>query len=286
MKKIIVPVDFSDTAAAAVRFATYLAEVMNLDMTVLHVFDAMLSGSQSISTRAREQEQERLTAELRTFVHRNADPVLATFQGRIDTLPAIRILTEEGAAAQRILWETTGEDTALMVMGGVGAGAGLHPPGLFGGVARTVALKGSCPLILIPPDYGDPKVERLAIAFDDAEQVRQLAGFTQTIIKALRPEVHFVHVAKADWTAEADNEADFLRLSWETEFPGHAFKFDALPEGNVVDRLLHYTLREEIGLLVLGGERRSFFERLFQPGHLRPLIRQCEVPLLIIPLSP
>ena len=52
MKNILVPVDFSDTSATALRFGTYLAEVMDLDLRVVHVFDANFSFAQAISTGA------------------------------------------------------------------------------------------------------------------------------------------------------------------------------------------------------------------------------------------
>ncbi len=285
MQKIIVPVDFSDTAAAALRFGTYLAETMNMDLTVIHVFDTMLSTSQTISSRAREMEQARLGEQLKQFAQRNVEPVLATFQGRLDTLPVVRTVALEGVAAQTILWQSAQDEVGLIVVGGVGAGAGLHPPGIFGGVARTVALKGACPVILIPKEYGYPRVERLSIAFASVEDIRKISAFTRRIIQALHPEVHFVHVRDADDHTEALREEEFLELACGPGFPSYTYRFDALPRGKVVEQLLDYVHREHINLLVLGGERRTFLERLFTSGHLRPLIKRSGVPLLVVPFN-
>ncbi|CAH1000707.1 hypothetical protein LEM8419_01841 [Neolewinella maritima] len=285
MQRIIVPVDFSDTSAAAVRFGTYLAETMNLDLNIVHVFDTMLSTSQTISNRVRELEKERIGKQLTDFARRNVEPVLSTFQGRLDLLPNVKTAALEGAAAQTILWESTKEDVALIVMGGVGAGAGLHPPGIFGGVARTLALRSGCPLILIPKEYGYPQVERLAIAFDGVDDIRRMAAFSRRVIKALHPEVHFVHVREQDHLTEARRDDEFLDLACGANFPSYTYKFDALPHGKVTEELLAYTERERINLLVLGGERRSFFERLFEAGHLAPLVKRCTVPMLIIPFD-
>ncbi|MCP9234581.1 universal stress protein [Lewinella sp. JB7] len=283
MKNIIVPVDFSDTSAAAVRFGTYLAEVMDLNLRIVHVFDTMISTSQTISSRARAQEQTRLANRLEEFARHHVEPVLATFQGRLNTLPAIRTAAVEGTAAQTILWQSTDDDTALIVMGGVGAGAGLHPPGIFGEVARHVAQRGGCPVLLIPKDYGYPTVAKLAIAFDDADDIRQMGSFARRMIQALHPEVHFVHVRKPDAREESRNRAAFRELAHGPDFPTYVYHFDALPDGKVEESLLTYVVEKDIDLLVLGGERRGFFDRLFEASHLKPLLRRCAVPLLVIP---
>ncbi len=285
MKKIIVPVDFSDTSAAAVRFGTYLAETMDMELTIIHVFDTLLSTSHTISKRARETERERLAEAVKTFAQRNVEPVLTTLQGRMDSPPAVHTAVLEGVAAQTILWQSAQEDVGLLVMGGVGAGAGLHPPGIFGGVARTVALQGGCPVVLIPKGYGYLRVERLSIAFDGVDDIRRMSPFTRRVIGALHPEVHFVHVREADERTEAQREEEFLELAVGPGFPSYTYRFDALPRGRVVEQLLEYTKAKNINLLVLGGERRAFLERLFTPGHLGPMVRRMEVPLLIIPFD-
>jgi nucleotide-binding universal stress UspA family protein len=285
MSQIIVPVDFSDTSAAALRFGTYLAEVMDLDLTAIHVFDTLISTSETLSEQVRERERERLDGELREFTRKNAQPVLATFQGSPETLPNIRTAIMEGVAAPTLLWQTTRDDVSLVIMGGVGAGAGKHPPGIFGSVARRLAMKAECPLILIPRGHGFPHVDRLAIAFEEAEDIRQVSGFSRKIITALHAEVHYVHVRGRDAALEDAREEEFLALSIGPGFPSYTYTFDRLPAGAVVQQLLDYTSREKINLLVLGGERRGFFEGLFRASHLGPLVKRCAIPLLIIPFA-
>ncbi|NJB87682.1 nucleotide-binding universal stress UspA family protein [Lewinella marina] len=285
MKRIVVPVDFSATSAAATRFGTYLAETMKMDLSVVHVFDVRLSTSQTISSRARAAERQRLEDRLSYFTRRNVEPVLATFQGRMDVLPAVKTLALEGGAAKQLTELSHAEDVGLIVMGGVGTGAGLQPPGAFGGVARAVALRGGCPVILIPKDYGYPRVERLALAFDGTDDIRHMSGFARKIIRALRPEVHFVHVAGRDAEAEWQTKKEFLDLACGPNFPSYTYHLDELNHGPVVKQLLTYTERTGIDLLILGGERRGFLERLIAPGHLRPLINRSGVPILVIPFQ-
>lgn len=285
MKKIIIPVDFSDTSASALRFGTYLAEVMGLDLEVVHVFDANFSLAQAVSTGALLAEKERLKKLLSTFVERHAFPILATFQGNLATIPAIHTEVLEGFPGSTLRSISKREDAELIIMGGVGAGQADTPTRLFGGAASTVALSGECPVILIPAGYGYPEVKSLAVAFGEAEDIRKMGGIVHRLIKVLRPQVNFVHVEGQDRKKESVNDEAFLEMAMGPGFPSYTFHHHVLPHGTVAKRLLQYAEEKKIGMLVLGGKRRSFWEGLFAASSLKPVVNSCTVPLLVIPLD-
>jgi nucleotide-binding universal stress UspA family protein len=140
MTDLLVPVDFSPTAGVALRYAARLAPRLNLQLRVLHVFDTLQDISHSVSDKARSNRRAQLEADLEAFTRTHAGQ------------PA-PVEVVEGDPAQTVLWRSTSEQTGLIVMGGVGAGAGAHPPGIFGGVARQVATRGGCPVMLLPKGY-------------------------------------------------------------------------------------------------------------------------------------
>lgn len=287
MKKIIIPVDFSDTSASALQFGTYLAEIMGLGLEVVHVFDANFSFAQAVSIGASLAEKERLEKLLTKFVESHAFPVLASFQGNIATIPAIHTEVFEGFPGSVIRSISEREDAELVIMGGSGAGQSTTPPGLFGGVARSVALNGKCPVILIPPGYGPPSIENitLALAFGSPEDIRQMGGIIRRLIKVLRSQVNFVHVEGRDRSKEWMNDEAFLEMAMGPGFPSYTFSYDSLPNGPVVKRLLKYVDDKNIGMLVLGGKRRSFWKALFAGSSVKPIMNRSTVPLLIIPLD-
>ncbi|WP_116108641.1 universal stress protein [Lewinella sp. IMCC34191] len=285
MTHILVPVDFSATSAAALRFAAYLAEGMDFDLEVIHVFDALVSATQTLSVPVREREQHRLEAELRSFAHKHTDPVMAVYQGRLETLPEVRCRAVEGVPAATLLGLSERSDTALVVMGGVGSGQGLRPPGIFGSVARNLATRGGCPVILIPSGYGDPVVDRLAVAFEEPADLRTFKPLLRRLIRGLHPSVRYVHVRDRDAALERKRAEDFVLVSFGPDFPSYTYAFDELPPGNVVDSLVSYTGERQIDLLVVGRKRRPFFNRLFHTDHLSPVVRKSTLPLLVIPFT-
>jgi nucleotide-binding universal stress UspA family protein len=285
MRNIVIPIDFSKTSKTAIKFGTYLAELMQLNLRIVHVSDLVLSGAHSLTTPEQQRDENRLEERLAEFALANTPKVLAATEDVTKFAPQISLSVISGMAASQILSLSRETSTAFIVMGGVGAGAGIHPPGLYGSVATPVALRGTCPVLLIPKGYRFTSIKRLAIAFDDADEIIRISKFSRNIIKALQPEVRYVHVSKANWRKEIENEDDFMDLTWDNNFPGHSYEFDILPEGNVADQLHQYAKEMQLELLVLGGKRQGFWRRLFDANHLKPIIKASEVPMLVIPFA-
>lgn len=285
MLNVIVPVDFSETSATAVKFGANLAELMSFNLRIVYVSDLVLSGEHSLTTPEQQRDEAALVEKLTAFAQDNTAQVFSANRGRVAVTPKVSQTVLSGMAADKILDLSREATTAFIVMGGVGTGAGINLPGIYGSVATPVTMQSACPVILIPKGYDSIEIKRLAIAFDDADEVARIGQFARKMVKAIRPEVRYVHVSKANWRAEVETEEDFLDLSWGKGFPSYTYKFDILPEGDVVDRLTKYTKDESINLLVLGGKRQGFWQRLFDKNHLKPIIQAGQVPMLVIPFS-
>ncbi|WP_020568849.1 universal stress protein [Neolewinella persica] len=285
MKNVVIPVDFSETAAIATKFGTYLAEMMNYNLRIVHVSDLVLSGAHSLTTPEQKRDEEKLVHRLAQFARTNVNPGLSANHGSNSFVPEVRLSVLSGMASTKIKSLSKEATTAFIVMGGVGAGAGIHPPGLYGSVATPVALRGGCPVMLIPKGYSQIVVKRIAIAFDDAEEIIRIGQFSKSIIERLKPEVRFVHVKKADWRQEMENEDDFMELTSGKEAPSFSYEFDLLPTGNVVDQLSQYVDDKQIDLLVLGGKRQGFWSRLLDKKNLKSIIQVGKVPMMVIPFS-
>jgi nucleotide-binding universal stress UspA family protein len=171
-------------------------------------------------------------------------------------------------------------------MGGVGVGSdGIHAPSPYGSVATPIASRGKCPVILVPKGYAPKAINKIAIAFDDADEIIRIGQLSKPFIDALRPEVRYVHVSKADWREELENEDDFMELTRGEDAPASIYESDLLPVGDVATQLSHYVDDKKIDLLILGGKRQGFWQRLFKIKHLKPIIRAGKVPMMIIPFS-
>ncbi len=287
MKKIIIPTDFSTTSGDALRFGCYLADATGYDLEVVHVHDGydndrglvVMKGSARIRSRVRERVEK--------FVRQHADQL--TYHGMpdgADKQPLIRAREVVGQAVGQLVKLSRGEDTALLVMGGVGSGKENTASLLFGSVAREVAMRAACPVFLIPSNGGVPDIRYAAISFDYAGTLAELSEKTDFLRQAFAPAMHFAHVRYRNPRSEEVLMTELLRKSGDDDFPDYAADYDLLPAtDDVADALFNYTVENKVDLLVLGRYPESFLTRLLFSSKLPDIIDSSGTPLLIIPLD-
>lgn len=143
LAKILVPTDFSETSAAAVKYAVALADAFGSELHLLHVMEqpiqwqmaaevAMVSAPVNDAALRGQAEAELnglLTREERAKYH----AVTAT---------------ETGAPFAAIVRYAKAQAIDLIVMGTHGRGAVAHL--LIGSVAENVVRKAPCPVLTIP----------------------------------------------------------------------------------------------------------------------------------------
>ena len=280
MSKLLVPVDFSPTSAVALRYATYLGDVTGLTLSVLHVHDGFAAEEthRLLEVKGNVPAQVAAQRKLAGFVRRQVSALSFTgVRDQQDRLPLVEQFAVVSASpATAILTQADQASVRLIVMGGVGSSrSSTAEPHRFGSVARAIALRARVPVLLIPNGYGTPSVTRIAFAFEDPETLRNVRQTTAFLARALRvQDVRYVRQPSA--------VPPPLPAATPATHPGT----DTLPAGDLPDVLAEYVLEADVDLLIVGRRRGgSLFERLFLPSRVRPLLRRCPVPLLIVPLT-
>jgi nucleotide-binding universal stress UspA family protein len=202
-----------------------------------------------------------------------------------DNFPFIKSREVVGKAINQLVKLSKKEDTALIVMGGVGSGIPSRVTPVFGSVARGVAMRAACPVLLIPQNAGVPKVTQAAIAFDEVKSLVELSDKTTFLRKGLSPKMHFTHVLYQDPVSEEMMELDLLHEMLNNEFPDYAVDFDLLPEGDVTNVLIDYSLTRDVDLLILGRHSRSFLMNLLVRSEIPDIVGSCGIPMLVVPLT-
>jgi nucleotide-binding universal stress UspA family protein len=138
-KRLLCPIDFSESSLAALQFAFSLAQEGDAELTVLHVFD---TGDEPLTDRPinvpeyRRQLEHDLTVELGALV---PDSVRTWCQ------PSTR--TARGKAYREILGIATEESCDLIVMGVQGRNA--LDLMLFGSTTNQVVRRATCPVLTL-----------------------------------------------------------------------------------------------------------------------------------------
>jgi nucleotide-binding universal stress UspA family protein len=285
MPEIIIPIDFSSTSADALRFGCHLADVTGYDLEAVHVHDGYDGDEALVIMKGSARIRSRVGARLKEFVALHADRQTFTgMHGDKDALPFIKCREVVGMAIAQLVKISKHEDTALIVMGGVGSGIPSRVTPVFGSVAQGVATQAECPVLLIPQNAGVPEIKRAAIAFDEVSTLVALSDKTAFLRQALSPKMHFTHVLYHDGASEEMMELELLHEMLHHDFPDYAVDFDLLPEGDITNVLIDYSLERDVDLLILGRHRMGFLAKLLVSSEIPDIVGSCGIPILVVPL--
>lgn len=143
LSRILVPTDFSDTSAAAIKYGVALAEAFGAQLHLLHIVEQpvpwQLAGEVAMVSAPTNDAEMRARAETE----------LAALLTRDEREKyRVQIVTEIGAPFAEIVQYAKRADIDLIVMGTHGRGAVAHL--LIGSVAENVVRKAPCPVLTIP----------------------------------------------------------------------------------------------------------------------------------------
>ena len=140
MQRILIPIDFSDTSAAAAEYGCELAAQLGARVTLLNVFSAGIVATPDAVFAPTPEELEALARGARAHLRS-----LAAKLAREDL--SIECIALEGLPADVICAIAEREGADLIVMGTHGRRGLSHL--LLGSVAEQVLRHGSCPVLTI-----------------------------------------------------------------------------------------------------------------------------------------
>lgn len=185
-KHILVPLDGSPLAEAALSAARYLAEQFNARLTLFHVVE--------------EDAPEQVHGQPHLTGSAQAQAYLEGIrQGTLAGLQQTECHVHETATAQVVESiinhaEELGHD--LVVMCSHGKGRSLHL--LLGSIAQQVLAGGTVPVVIIHPDEaGAPRpfhCTRLLVPLDDNPDHQQILPVAADLARACQAELHLVTV--------------------------------------------------------------------------------------------
>jgi nucleotide-binding universal stress UspA family protein len=140
VRRILVPIDFSDHADAVVEWATHLAEEHDSDIILLHVYH--------LPVEFQQVEGAYLPADFWTSVKDEAKASLSRYAERIAKQGLeVEEIVREGYPATVIEEEAVRQQADLIVIGSRGRTGVKHL--LLGSIAERVVQKAPCPVLTV-----------------------------------------------------------------------------------------------------------------------------------------
>jgi nucleotide-binding universal stress UspA family protein len=268
--KILVGVDFSEIAQAALKVAANLAKRMSGSLVLVHVGDVVTSGRESRLATVRHWEEllkDRLEGERQKLEAMREDLGIPS-----------RLVRVDGSPAEELARLAKEEDADLVVVGTHGRTGAKKV--VFGSVAQETVRRCSCdvlvvregaPLthnhILVPVDFSEhtePAIERALSVVEEGGRIELVHfwippwGMAPGDGPSTQPEIYAELMDEQQQQIEAEGES--LVSKYDRE--GIELRFEAA-RGEPVPGLAERVESGSFDLIVMGSHGRRGFRRFF-----------------------
>lgn len=291
IRRILVPVDFSEASQKAVQFAIELSDILKSEIKLLHVyynpvievapFDTSHMYHVNLGNYLHEIEQN-ARKQMADLV-RNTRKEVQAKKLKIK----ISFSLANGLAEEEIVKMTSKYCPGLIIMGS--RGMGKQTEGLIGSVTAKIVHKTNVPVIAIPERAHTVSIRKVknilyATDFDDFDQLS-----ISRLINLLHPfnvTLHCVHVSvgvKKSWDKV---KMDALKHFMSTEFKGLPVKYKNLVSDNIINCLETYMRDNEIDVIAITSHKRGMLNQLFTPSVTKKIMQRINKPLLVFKAIP
>lgn len=271
---LLVPTDFSTNAWKATRYAAQLASSYQWDIHLLHAYEPLTSNF------AGQQFNEEMTGHASNKAIGEMDGVAAKLASEF---PELHITTAciQGALGKVLPDLAKAENIKFVVMGTKGA-SGLKSI-VLGSNTFEVIQKSPVGVIAIPDDYGDFRLRKIGVLSNFKEtEVEMLQTFISRTSVAL--DVVLLHVSEPGkrtdendvnyWSETIKQKTGIENVSYRTDQASARLDISA----SIPKCIEHLTEEENIDLLLVSYNRKSFFRQVFSRNLTRSIAFNLTVP--------
>ena len=272
MKRILVPVDFSNTSHNAYLYARDLAAALGGEIEAIHVYSENFSTKEPFAVKEGEGREEVVRDRLNDFVAlhpRTEENVL--------TKVNVSTRVEQGMTVHKIIERSKESD--IIIIGATGSHDAVEK--ILGSVSSSVAQQAHCPVIVIPKGSHYQQYNHIMYAsnFESADSflLQRVVDFANLF----RASVHFIHVnEKEDLLQEEVENLIFDQLFKDGE-PSFSFNLASINSKSVLEGVQQYADENEIDLIVLVNRQRHFIENVMGMSLTKQLALHPTIPLMV-----
>lgn len=272
MKKILVPVDFSDCAKSALKNAIKIAERMQMELLLYHSVVVPVGFAEGAPVGGVDlgfaEMEKQCKADLANL--KEEFPLLAKIPHRE--------VIQYGSLAESINELIEKENVQLIVMGTHGA-TGLSGA-LLGSNAYHVMKNINKPVIALPKDADITKMTRIALAGDYKSIPNpELIKMVIELARAFYAQIHIIHIDKGDVVVK--DQIDIARgMEKYLKNTTHTFHFRKFED--IEDGLIAFSNEKKVDLLAMIAKEHTFFDRLRNGSHTKKMMLEIPMPLMVL----
>jgi nucleotide-binding universal stress UspA family protein len=263
MKKILVPVDFSESAKIASEAATIIAEKTGAEIHFLHVAEEVVAGEES----------------------NNFKEKLKKFASELSAVKAKTFVTD-GVPYDDIVSHAEEHNIDLIIVCSEGI-SGYHGSYTTGNILRIIRL-ATCPLLFIPKDFKFEELSNIIFVsdftfeYDYREKVLASCCKLKELTTEFQPQVDLLFIDTENCNEEKimscmeefGKECDLQNIGFEIE------KAESVDEGT-----LTFAKKKKADLIAMIGHGSGSYYTQLRTSISEKIIDSSEIPVMIFRLE-
>ncbi len=279
MKKILVPIDFSEVSKNALTYAVKLAAHSNAKVLAVHAYLPSIPEPYLVAAFQDDilENQEMLAIKYFEDI-RQALP-----QEALDQID-LQFKIELGGPIETIMNMVEVQKPDLVVMG-MRSGNPIAKK-LLGSTTVAMIQRVNVPVMVIPAEASFQSLSHLTFATDLEEGDLTTIELVMEMFRSWKPRLQCVHVQAPVPPIEEQLLVRRLKKSCEAHQGVSSVEVVTVTNEDVSEGILSLVGRRHSDMIILRTHLRGFWGRVLHTSVSRELSRKALVPLLIFPISP
>jgi len=280
MNKILVPIDFSENSLNALEYAVKIAKEVSGEITLLNSYPIDVPMGMEYATGIYMQT---LNKEMQIDRETRLKEVAAMFTDEYyrfsEESVQINLVVKEGAPSDSIANLLEEERFDIIVMGTQGA-SGFEEI-LLGSITAAVIDRVKVPVLAVPANARFQGFKKVVYATDFDSSDMKLLDILQEYAEYFNSDITCLHVNTEPSLAYANGQKmDVLKQNFFFA-PLRQINFEMIYKEKVDKGLQEYLTENQVDMLVVKPQHRSFIEKLFHSSLTRKMAFHTKIPMLV-----
>ncbi len=275
MKRIIVPIDFSEDALNALRYAIEMANNVQADIRMMFV-------------------KKSETFEMPIYLDEESNKIISTIQGYFEKLiekysadykvenGVFDYKIRQGIVYREIVNQAKYGDAYCIVMGAHGASG--FEEFFIGSNSFKVVSNAFCPVVTLRSAFKAKKIENILMPIDSSKETRKKVALVTEIAKYHQAKVHILGVYESDQKSVLEKVEKYVGLAEEYLKEQEITTEVSIIKGeNNTDTALAYTEYNDIDLITIMREQVETMFSMFFSSYAQQMVNKSTVPVLSVP---
>lgn len=271
MRTIIVPTDFSATAANAAGYAANLALTMDARIVLFHVYNISIGYPEVYPIPNIIELEEGYKMQL----EKEKERILAYTENKISVDTHLCM----GFFFEQLKEYCREENPYLVIMGSQGATAAERV--LFGGHTVRAIKQLHRPLMAVPPHAVFRGIKKIGLACDMEKMLDTLpADELKTLVSEFNAELHVINAGNQKVSAVPETVFESAMVNEMLVKVNPVYHF--LDATDTDKEIIHFAQEHQIDLLVILPRHHTLLERIMYKSHTKQIVQHSTVPVMTL----